>query len=96
MFPAKQGVSDYYSLATLLTGRMLDYNNHYKFQFGEYIQALNQNNLVNDMREHSIDGIYLYRNNNYQGGHMLMNLNTRKKIICGKIKVIPMTMIIKH
>ena len=51
MFPAKHGISSYYSPATIVTGKVLDYNKHCKYEFGEYVQVHNQNNPTNEMME---------------------------------------------
>ena len=37
MFPAKHGISDHYSPATIVTGMTLDYAKHCKFEFGTYV-----------------------------------------------------------
>ena len=76
MFPAKNGISEYYSPETIVTGRMLDYKKHLQHEFGEYVQGTNQNNPTRSMIERCIDGIYLYPNMNKQGGHVIMNLST--------------------
>ena len=95
LFPAKHGVSQYYSPQTIVTGIQLDYEKHCKYEFGEYVQAHTQNNPINDMVERSIDGIYLRPNNNQQGGHVIMNLHTNKRITRGKITPVPLTDTIK-
>ena len=37
------------------------------------------------------DGIYLHPNNNFQGGHEVMDLNTGRVIMCRKVAKIPVT-----
>lgn len=46
-FPAKGGVSAYYSPYVILGGRKLDYYKHLQFRFGEYVQANQDNNPTN-------------------------------------------------
>ena len=45
------------------------------------------------MQERTVDCIYLRPNNNEQGGHILMNLNTWKRITCGRITAIPLQLL---
>ena len=42
---------------------------------------------TNDMTERGIDGIYLRPNENDQGGHLVMNLNTGRRISRNKVTV---------
>ena len=91
MFPAKHGMSQYYSPEAIVTQRGLDYDKHCKCIFGEYVIATHQNNPTNVMRERGIDAIYLRPNDNRQGGHIVMNLNTGQVITRGKVTPVPMT-----
>ena len=43
MFPSKHGVSSYYIPEALVTGRILNFNKHCKYSFGEYVQAYHDN-----------------------------------------------------
>ena len=74
-----------------MTKKVLDYNKHCKYEFGEYVQAHHQNNKVNDMKERTIDAIYLKPNDNKHGGHVLMNLNTGERKIRGNVTPLPLT-----
>ena len=94
--PAKHGVSKYYSPATIVTGKLLEYEKHCKYEFGTYIQDHTQNNLMNVMEERAIDCVYLHRNENDQGGHILLNLNTGKKITHGRITALPLPMVVRE
>ena len=91
MFPAKHGVSEYYSPNMLVAQKALDYEKHCKHEFGEYVQATNQNNPTNTMQARSIDGIYLYPNTNQQGGHVVMNLQTGLRVTRSKVIGLPLT-----
>jgi hypothetical protein len=73
-FPAKGGVSDYYSPYVIMSGKKLDYNKHLRFQFGSYVQANQDNNPTNTNAPRTIDAIYLRPMDNIQGGHYLMDL----------------------
>ena len=79
-FPAKNGISNNYSPMTIITGKTIDYKKDCVHEFGTYVQAHMENTPQSSMTERSIDGIYLRPNENIQGGHLIMNLSTRKKI----------------
>ena len=96
MFPAKHGISQYYSPAVIMNRRPLDYNKHCKHSFGEYVQAGQQNDPTNTPIERTIDAIYMRPNDNQQGGHRVMNLNTGKIITRNKVITIPLTKIVQN
>ena len=48
------------------------------------------------MTERGIDGIYLRPNENLQGGHLIMNLNTGKRISRPRVTAIPLTAHVKQ
>ena len=93
--PSKHGISEYYSLNMLVAQKVLDYEKHCQHEFGEYIQAMHENDPTNVMTERSIDGIYLHPNTNQQGGHVIMNINTGKIITRGRIVTVPLSKTIK-
>ena len=95
-FVAKKGVSDNFSPETIVTGRRLNYKKHCSFEFGEYVQAHTYNEPRNDMRERTLDAIYLRPNDNDQGGHILMDLTTGALITRGRITAVPMTTTVKE
>ena len=39
VFPAKHGMSKHHSPNTIVTGKVIDCNKNYQFEFGEYAQA---------------------------------------------------------
>ena len=59
MFPAKGGVSEYYSPHMILSRKNVDYNKHCAYTFGSYVQASQENNLTNTQAPRTIDAIYL-------------------------------------
>lgn len=88
MFPARNGVNDYYSPETLVTDKLFNYDQHCKFRYGDYVQADDYNDPRNDMRPRCIDGIYLRPAENTR--HYVMDLQTRRDVIQGgPITVIP-------
>ena len=66
-YPAKNGISKYYSPMTIVTGWKLDYKKHCTIEFGAYVQAHNKNEPSNTNTERSLDGIYMRSNENIQG-----------------------------
>ena len=90
-FPAKGGVSDYFSPYVIMSGRKLDYNKHLKYQFGSYVQANQDNDPTNTNAPRTIDAIYLRPMPNLQGGHELMDLRTGRVITRRKVTEIPIT-----
>ncbi len=90
-FPAKGGISPYFSPHTIMTQRHIDYNKHCTIPFGAYVQAYNQNDPTNTNAPRTLDAIYLRPMMNKQGGHELMHLQTGKLIKRHSVKVVPMT-----
>ena len=58
-FPAKNGISNQFSLRTILTGKSIDYDKQCKTAFGAYMQALHETNPTNTMAPRTIGCIYL-------------------------------------
>ena len=77
LFPARNGVSDYYSPETLVTGKTFDYNKHCLYEFGKYVQVDTYTEKRNNMKERTLDVIYL-RPCEDSNGHLLMCLSTGK------------------
>jgi hypothetical protein len=48
-FPAKHGISEYYSPRMILHQRNLDYTKNCKFTFGTYVQAHDKPSLINNL-----------------------------------------------
>jgi hypothetical protein len=89
-FPAKGGISPYYSPHTIITGRVLNFNKDLKHAFGTYVQAFNENKPSNTNKARTIDGIYMGPVDNKQGGHVVMDLRTGKATTRAKIRELPM------
>jgi hypothetical protein len=69
LFPAKGGISPYYSPRTKLGLPPLDYDKHCAVPFGAYVQANHETNQTNSNAVQTIDAIYLQPALNMQGGH---------------------------
>jgi hypothetical protein len=91
-FPAKGGISPYFSSHAILTGKTSDYEKHCKIPFGAYVQANNE--PTNTIAPRTIDCIYLRPVANIQGGHELMDLRTGRVITRRRVTEIPVTELI--
>jgi hypothetical protein len=90
-FPAKGGVSLYYSPRMILHCRNMDYNKHCKYAFGTYVQAHDEPNPKNSNISRTLDCIYLRYSDNLQGGHELLHLPTNQIITRQYITPSPIT-----
>ena len=94
-FPAKGGVSSYYSPHMLLSARNLDYTKHFLVPFGTYVQASHEPVKKNTLESRTIDGIYLQPSKNLQGGHEIMSLHSREALSQPRVTLIPMPDLVK-
>ena len=76
-FPAKYGVSNYYSPRMILHQQNLDYEKHCKFALGTYVQGYNEPLRKNTSSERSLDCIYLRYHASKQGGRELLKQNCK-------------------
>jgi hypothetical protein len=91
LFPAKGGVSPYYSPRMLLDQTSLDYNKHCTVPFRAYVQANHKSTRTSSNTTRMFDAIYLRLAQNQQGGHELMDLNSGKLITRNIVHEIPVT-----
>jgi hypothetical protein len=90
-FPAKNGISQYYSPRMILHQRNLDYDKHCQYAFGTYVQAHDEPDPSNTNAPRTLDCIYLRYNDNEQGGHDLLHLQTNHMITRRRVTPIPIT-----
>jgi len=90
-FPAKGGISPYYSPRMLVDQRALDYSKHCKYSTGAYILAHNEPNPSNTQVSRALDCIYLRYSDSHQGGHELLHLPTNQRITHRYVTPIPIT-----
>ena len=90
-FPAKGGVSTYYSMWMIMDQMNLDYTKHCTTPFGAYVQANHKSNPYNMNVSRTQDRIYLHPNTNFQGRHEVMDQNTGHVITYHKVTEIPVT-----
>ena len=89
MFPEKGGVINV-SPKTLMTGVKLDYNKHFRFPFGSYVQVHDEPSPTNSPTTRTIRAITLGPTGNLQGGFKFLNLWTGKKITIRNWTHLPM------
>jgi hypothetical protein len=94
LFPAKEGISPYYSPRTILGLPTLDYVKHCTVPFGAYVQANHEINQTNSNASQTIDAIYLRPVNSMQGGHELYALNSGRVITRARVTQIPVTEVV--
>ena len=90
-FPAKHGVSKYYSPRMILHQKNLDYAKHCQYAFGTYVQGHDEPTPSNTNAARTLDCIYLRYNDNHQGGHELLHLPTNAIITCRHVTPLPIT-----
>jgi hypothetical protein len=91
LFPAKGGISPFYSQRTVLGLPTLDYAKHCMVPFGAYVQANHKTNQTNSNASQTLDVIYLRPVNSMQGGHELYALNSGRVITLARVTQIPIT-----
>jgi hypothetical protein len=91
LFPAKGGVSPYYSPRMLLDQTSLDYTKHCIVPFKAYVQANHESTRTSSNTTRMLDAIYLRPAQNQQGGHELMDLNSGQLITRNIVHKIPVT-----
>lgn len=95
VFPAKGGISSHYSPHVILGRRHIDFDKHYKCEFGEFVLTHMEPKPSNKGDMRGIDSIYLRpRTDIPQGGHYTMNLHTGKVLTSSKVTIYPMTQVV--
>ena len=89
-YPAKGGISKYYSPHMILLKRPVDFGRECVAELGSYVQGYGHETHCNQ-RTRTVDGIYLGPAPNAQSGHLIMDLNTGKRVQRNRVKVLPIT-----
>ena len=76
--PSNMGVSSVISPRTIITGQVLDYNKHCRYEFGEYVQTHEEHD--NSLLSRTVGAIALRPTGNQQGGYFFMSLHTGRVI----------------
>jgi hypothetical protein len=71
----------------IITGQLIDFNRHCKYEFGEYVQTHEQ--LDNSMSPRTIGALALHPTGNTQGSHYFFSLSTLKAINCNHTNPLP-------
>ena len=77
-FPHKDGVFMDLSPYTIVQGKVVDYNLHWKVAFRSYAQT--RNLTTNDMRAHTAGAIAMGPSTNFQGGVEFYSLELAKTL----------------
>ena len=72
------GVSPTMSPRTIITGQLLDYHKHCRYEFGEYVQTHEEHD--NSLISRTVGAIGLRPTGNQQGGYFFMSLHTGRII----------------
>ena len=92
--PARDGVSSTHSPRYLMTGQELNYNNHVRLEFGEYVQTHEEH--TNNMNETTMGAICLGPTGNQQGSHWFLSLATGARVSCRRWTQLPMPREVIH
>ena len=76
--PSHMGVSPTISPRTIITGQVLDYHKHCRYEFGEYVQTHEEHD--NSLISRTVGVIALRPTGNQQGGYFFMSLHTGRII----------------
>ncbi|KAI2491042.1 Reverse transcriptase (RNA-dependent DNA polymerase) [Fragilaria crotonensis] len=77
-FPANGGISDTLSPRAIVVGSTINYNNHVKLEFGQYVQTHEPHN--NSMQTRTVGALALRPTGNEQGGHYFFSLTTGRRL----------------
>jgi hypothetical protein len=91
LFPAKNGICDYLSPHTIMTGKPMSFERHCTIPFGAFVQGHDSMLKSNTMAPRSLDCIYLRPTKTSQVGHELFHLDTKKVITRGYVTERPIT-----
>ena len=88
VFPHKDGIHNTFSPPTIVTGSKIDFNKHFKLQFGTYVQMHEQHN--NSLLPRMAMAIALRATGNEQGSYYFLSLRTGKRVVRNNWTVLPM------
>jgi hypothetical protein len=88
-FLAKGGVSEIYGTKTIMSGKIIDFN-EFSLPFGTYCQVHEEKLPRNSLAERTLGAISLGPSGNAQGGHKFVTLNMSRVITRWSWDVIPM------
>jgi hypothetical protein len=80
-FPANNGVSDFLSPLTIMTGRPNPDYNDMRIEFGAYAQVFEDNDPTNTAKARTTGAIALTPTGNAQGGFFFLSLVTGRRLV---------------
>jgi hypothetical protein len=89
-FPSKNGVSTQYSPREIVTGTKLDYSKHCKALWGSYVEASEDADVTNTLKQRTYPCIVLGPTGNFQGLVKCFNLETKQVIKRHRVTELPM------
>jgi len=90
-FPVKGSLSDTFTPHQLLELPPIDWNKDVKILQGSYCQAFTERTIKNDLKQRTLDTLFLTPMKNKQGGYVMLNLATNKEITSTRITQVPIT-----
>lgn len=87
-FPHPNGVSDALSPRTIVTGQVVDFNRHCRFEFGQYVQTHEQHD--NSMAPRTIGALATRPTGNAQGSQYFFSLSTGRLLNRANATQLPM------
>jgi len=90
-FPAEGSLSDTFTPHQFLELPPIDWNKDAKILQGSYCQAFTEHMIKNDLKQRTLDTLFLTLMKNKQGGCVMLNLATKKEITSTRITQVPIT-----
>eukprot|EP00957_Ditylum_brightwellii_P005836 443894-Ditylum_brightwellii.AAC.1 len=88
VFPPSPAVCAPLSPRSLITGAHIDYNQHVKIEFGEYVHTHKRHS--NNMDPHTVGAIALRPTGNKLGGHYFLSLATGRRLLQNRWRPLPL------
>ena len=85
IFPYKGGILVYYDNQIILNQINWDYEKHFQYEFGSYVQENQVNKPTNTNLARTMEAIYIRPTTNLQGVHKLMDICTSRLITRPKV-----------
>ena len=90
-FPAEGSLSDTFTPHQFLELPPIDWNKDIKILQGSYCQAFTERMIKKDLKQRTLDTLFLTPMKNKQGSYVMLNLATNKEITSTHITQVPIT-----
>ena len=87
--PVSRGVSSTPSHRTIVPGKILDFNKHFKIEFSTYAKTHKYTTPTNSMQSRTDPCICIGKTGNIQVSHWFLNLRTGRQIKCHTFTCLP-------